>query len=193
MKQHCIGITGGIGSGKSIICRVLEAMDYPVFYTDIIAKKNMIEHAELISAIVKSFGKEAYIENKLNKAYISREIFSKPELKEKLNSLVHPTVYESLEIWKKEQHSSLVFVESALMFETESYKKYDDVWLVVADEETKIERVMQRDKLTRDEVIQRMNNQLSDEQKMKFSCKLIHNSATDQVLPQVLNLLHLYN
>ncbi len=184
-----IGITGGIGSGKSTICKILETLGYPVFYADNAAKKNMLENLDLISAIVGTFGEKAYIDKQLNRNYLSQQIFSKPELKGKLNSLVHPTVFQSFEKWKLEQKSQLVFNESALLFETGSYTRFDKIWLVLADEETRIKRVMGRDKSQREEVISRIKSQLSDEEKMKFPCDIICNGENDFVLERVFELL----
>lgn len=184
-----IGVTGGIGSGKSTVCKILETLGYPVFYADEVAKQNMLENLDLISAIVGTFGEKAYIDKQLNRNYLASQIFSKPELRDKLNALVHPTVFQSYEIWKEQQTSPFIFNEAALMFETGSYKRFDRIWLVVADTETKIKRVMQRDGISRDLVEARMNNQLSDEEKMQFPCEVIHNSLNDRVLEQVLKLL----
>lgn len=184
-----IGITGGIGSGKSMVCRILETLGYPVFYADNAAKQNMLENLDLISAIVGTFGEKAYIDKQLNRNYLAQQIFSKTELKEKLNSLVHPTVFQSFEKWKLKQKSQIVFNESALLFETGSYSRFDKIWLVVADEETRIKRVMIRDHCSRENVHTRINNQLSDDQKMKFPCEIIHNGESDLILERILELL----
>ena len=184
-----IGITGGIGSGKSTVCRVLEHLGYPVFYADQAAKENMLENLDLINAIVKTFGEKAYIDKQLNRNYLSSQIFSKPELREKLNALVHPTVFQSYDRWKEQQQSNIVFNESALMFETGSCKRFDQVWLVVADPETRISRVMERDGVSREEVLSRMKNQLPDEEKMKFGPKIIENNPDSRLLPQILKLI----
>jgi dephospho-CoA kinase len=184
-----IGITGGIGSGKSTICKILETLGYPVFYADLAAKQNMLENLELISAIVKTFGEKAYIDKQLNRNYLAQQVFSKPELKEKLNSLVHPTVFQSFEKWKKEQNSHIVFNESALLFETGSYTRFDIIWLVVADEATRIKRVMVRDNCTRENALSRIKNQFSDEEKMKFPSEIIRNGESDLILVRVLELL----
>lgn len=188
-----VGITGGIGSGKSTVCKVLESLGYPVFYADQVAKQNMLENLDLINAIVGTFGEKAYIDKQLNRNYLAQQVFSKPEMKEKLNALVHPTVFQSFDKWKSEQSSDFVFNESALLFETGSYKRFDKIWLVVADQETKIKRVMQRDKCSREDVISRINNQLSDEEKMKFPCEIILNGENDLVLERVLELTSQFN
>jgi dephospho-CoA kinase len=188
-----IGITGGIGSGKSTICKILEQLGYPVFYADIVAKQNMLENLDLIQAITHVFGHEAYTDKQLNRNFLSNQIFQKPELKEKLNGLVHPTVYQSFERWKKDQESPLVFNESALLFETGSYKRFDAIWLVIADEEDRIRRVIKRENCSRQEVLSRIKNQLSDAEKIQFPSEKIYNSENDLVLDQVLQLLEKYS
>jgi dephospho-CoA kinase len=184
-----IGITGGIGSGKSIVCKVLERLGYPVFYSDTEAKKNMLENLDLISGIVGAFGNEAYTDKQLNRTFLANQIFKKPDLKEKLNALVHPTVFQSFEKWKLEQNSTHVFNESALLFETGSYTRFDEIWLVTANLETRINRVMKRDNISRENVLERIKNQMKDEEKMKFPCKIIRNNDEDLVLAQVLKLM----
>jgi dephospho-CoA kinase len=188
-----IGVTGGIGSGKSTICSVLEHLGYPVFYSDLVAKQNMLENLDLIKAITQAFGKEAYTDKQLNRNFLSNQIFKKPALKEKLNGLVHPTVFQSFERWKEIQQSSLVFNESALLFETGSYKRFDAIWLVIADEEDRIKRVMKREKCSREDVMNRIKNQLSDADKTKFNSDLIYNSENNLVVEQVLALLKKFN
>jgi dephospho-CoA kinase len=184
-----IGITGGIGSGKSIVCKVLECLGYPVFYSDAEAKKNMLENLDLISSIVGAFGNEAYIDKQLNRTFLANQIFKKPDLKEKLNALVHPTVFQSFEKWKSQQNSTHVFNESALLFETGSYTRFDEIWLVTADLETRIKRVIKRDNISLENVLERIENQMKDEEKMKFPCKIIRNNDGDLVLAQVLKLM----
>lgn len=188
-----IGITGGIGSGKSTVCEILEKLAYPVFYADKVAKSNMHENIELINAITQHFGPNSYIDKKLNRDFLSKKIYANPLLKEKLNALVHPTVFQSYEKWKTEQTNNLVFNESALLYETKSYLRFDDIWLVTCDLETKIERLKVRDSSTREEIELKIKNQLSDEEKMKFSPKLIDNSANKPILNQILKLLETYN
>jgi dephospho-CoA kinase len=184
-----IGITGGIGSGKSIVCKTLECLGYPVFHSDTEAKKNMLENLDLISSIVGAFGKEAYTDKQLNRTFLANLIFNKHDLKEKLNALVHPTVFQSFEKWKSQQNSTHVFNESALLFETGSYTRFDEIWLVTADLETRIKRVMKRDDISREKVLERIENQMKDEDKMKFPCKIIRNNENDLLLNQILILL----
>lgn len=188
-----IGVTGGIGSGKTVVCQILEHLGYPVFYSDEVAKENMLNNLDLINAIVQTFGEKAYIDKQLNRNYLASEIFSKPVLKEKLNALVHPTVFQSFEQWREQQQASIIFNESALLFETGSYKRFDYVWLIVADRETRTKRIQKRDGSSYEEIQQKINNQLSDEEKMRLTKFLIHNSENDALLPQILALLENLN
>ncbi len=149
----------------------------------------MFENLDLISGITQAFGKESYTDKQLNRTFLANQIFKNPNLKEKLNKLVHPTVFQSFEKWKSEQKSAFVFNESALLFETGSYTRFDKIWLVVADEETKIKRVMQRDSISREKVLERIENQMKDEEKMKFPCEIIRNGENDLVLERILELL----
>ena len=184
-----IGITGGIGSGKSLVCSILEHLSYPVFYSDLVAKRNMVENLDLISNIVSVFGSESYIDKQLNRTFLAKKIFQDPNAKEQLNALVHPTVFQSFEKWKQKQVSNVVFNESALLFETESYKRFDQVWLVTAKQEIRIERVMKRENISRIQVLDRMNNQLSEAEKLKKTPFHIFNNDGDLLLPQILHLL----
>jgi dephospho-CoA kinase len=184
-----IGVTGGIGSGKSMICQVLEHLGYPVFYSDVEAKKNMLNNLDLISKIVSVFGEESYIDKQLNRTFLAKKIFEDPKAKEQLNSIVHPTVFQSFETWKNKQQSKLVFNESALLFETGSYTRFDRVWLVLADEETRIKRLMLRDKLSKNESLNRINAQLLDTEKQKLTKYYIYNNELDLIVPQIFNLI----
>lgn len=187
--QQSIGITGGIGSGKSMVCKVLESLGYPVFYADTAAKKVMQEDEQLRREINALLGAESYLGVEVNKPFIAAKIFGSDELRTALNALVHPAVWRAFDAWKAQQSQSLVFNESALMFETGSYKRFDRTVLVTAPEETRIERVMQRDGITRDEVLARIAKQLPDAEKQQLADMIIRNGAGDKLVPQVLELL----
>jgi dephospho-CoA kinase len=189
-----IGVTGGIGSGKSIVCKILEHLGYPVFYSDEEAKLNMVQNLDLISGITSLFGKESYIDKNLNRSYIATEIFRNPNLKNQLNKLVHPTVFQSFEKWKSKQKSDFVFNESALLFETGSFRRFDQIMLVNANLETRVERIIMRDGISEKQILERISNQLSDEVKLDLFSKecdgvIITNDKNSTVLPQVLSFL----
>lgn len=185
-----IGITGGIGSGKSIISQILTNLGYDVFYSDQEAKWVMNNDTELRKELIAVFGEEAYLDNELNRPFLAEKIFTSPELKEKINQIVHPIVRKRFSDFVANSSSQFVFNEAAILFETGGYKDFDATILVVADKETRIQRVMQRDNITRDQVEVRMNNQWSDEQKLKLANHVIYNNDIDLLVPQVLKILH---
>ncbi len=185
-----IGITGGIGSGKTFVCHILEKLGYPIFYSDQIAKKMMNENIDLINKIKQLLGNEAYVNGIIDKLFIAHRIFEIPTLRNKLNAIVHPEVYLAFENWCKSQTSKLVFNESALLFETESYKRFDKTILITADISIKIERIKKRDLLDEIEIKRRINSQLSDEIKLKLADFVIDNNGDKLVLPQLIKCIN---
>jgi dephospho-CoA kinase len=184
-----IGITGGIGSGKTFVCQILEKMGYPVFYSDQEAKKLMNTNQNLIENIQHLIGKNAYKNNQLNKEYIASKIFTEPDFRGKLNALVHPTVYSSFEIWASKQLNNIVFNESALLFETGSYKRFDKTILIISSYETRIKRIKSRDSIGKDEIDLRMKSQLNDTEKIKMADYIIENEEKKMILPEIITLL----
>ncbi|MEJ7693968.1 dephospho-CoA kinase, partial [Daejeonella sp.] len=172
-----IGITGGIGSGKTTVCKVFEVLGIPVFYADNAAKSIMHTDVLLRQDIIAGFGQESYFENGgLNKKHISSIVFSDKKQLTKLNALVHPAVFRAFDIWVDEQkHAQYVLKEAALLFESDSYKMCDQSILVKSPEELRIERIIQRDNTSADEVRLRMNRQFSDEKKEKLADHIIVN------------------
>ena len=185
-----IGVTGGIGSGKSIVGLILSTMGYPVYYSDQEAKWVMNNDTELRKELIAVFGEETYLDNELNRPFLAEKIFTSPELKEKINQIVHPIVRKRFSDFVSNSNSPLVFNEAAILFETGGYKDFDATILIVADKEIRIRRVMQRDNATREQVAARMNNQWSDEQKVKLANHVIYNNNTDLIVPQVLSILN---
>jgi dephospho-CoA kinase len=185
-----IGITGGIGSGKTFICHILEKLGYPVFYSDQEAKKLMNENLDLIIKIKELLGYGAYLNGIINKSFIARKIFETPTLRNELNAIVHPEVYLAFEKWSKSQDSKLVFNESALLFETKSYKRFDKTVLITADIFLKIERIKKRNLLDEIEIKHRMNSQLSDEIKLKLADFVIENNEDKLLLPQLIHFIN---
>lgn len=180
-----IGLTGGIGSGKSTVAKVLESMGYPVFYSDIAAKELMNSDRRLQIDIMDYFGEEAYLNGELNRSYLAEKIFSNPQDKEVLNQLIHPRVREKFTEFTLNSDSKLVFNEAAILFETGAYVNFDKTILVTAPKETRIERVTKRDNSTREEVQRRMENQWSDDRKIPLADYVINNGNTDSVLEQI--------
>jgi dephospho-CoA kinase len=184
-----VGITGGIGSGKTTVCNLLEVFGYPVYYADLRANWLMTNDLELIQQISSAFGPEAYLNQEVNKVFFADLIFRNPEKKEQLNGLVHPVVRADFNKWVSRQSASIVFQESALLFETGSYLAMDFSVLVCAPETVKVERIMQRSGLTEQQVLLRMKNQLTDEQKIPLADFIIQNVPGQPLIPQVIKLL----
>ncbi|MGV0966553.1 dephospho-CoA kinase [Empedobacter falsenii] len=171
------GITGGIGSGKSTAAKFFEELGIPVYNSDTRAKTIQNENSEVKVKIIAAFGEEAYNENGLNKPFISKQVFQNNEKLKLLNSIVHPAVFQDFEDWKKAQKSDIVMKEAAILIESGSYKDCDVVISVVVDIETRIARTIKRDALSREEILARINNQISDEERIAKSDFIIDNNG----------------
>lgn len=180
-----IGITGGIGAGKTTVCKELEKMGYPVFYSDDEAKNLMVENAEVVKQITALFGEDAYIDGQLNRVHLAKQIFTNNKLRENLNQIVHPAVRRAFVEWSEAQDAELVFNEAAILFETGQYKTFDYTVLVTAPTSIRIDRVVKRDNTTPEEVQKRIDNQWSDEEKIKLSSFVIVNDGKREILPQL--------
>jgi len=186
-----IGITGGIGSGKSLICRIFNVLGVPVYDADSRAKKLMTTDGILINQIKKEFGSLCYNDSGvLNRELLSKTVFNNPEKLTLLNSLVHPRVAIDYDQWMLE-HSETKYClkEAALLFEAGSYQVLDKIIVVTAPDELRIKRVLQRDpQRDRTEVEKIIKNQMPQEEKMKKADFVIKNDETELVVPQVLKL-----
>jgi dephospho-CoA kinase len=180
-----IGLTGGIGSGKSFIAQIIEHMGYPVYYSDARAKELTKSNPSIKTGLISLFGEEVYEGNKLNAKLIASKIFHNDELRKKVNELIHPIVRADFENWALNQNSELVFNEAAILFETGSYRNFDATILVCAPTELKIERVMKRENCSREAVLERMNKQWPDEEKLKLADYSILNDDETPVLIQL--------
>ena len=183
-----VGLTGGIGSGKSTVAQIFEVFGIPVYYADISAKKLMNEDAQLRSAITTIFGEQAYVKNILDRKYISSIVFSHPAKLQQLNALVHPATKKDGEAWMQQQTSSYAIHEAALIFEAKVSDRLDLVIGVSSPEELRIKRAMGRDKINRDEVLKRMDQQLDEELKMSKCDFVLINDEQQLLIPQVLEL-----
>ena len=172
-----IGLSGGIGSGKSTVAGILAKMGYPVFYSDQEAKRLYDENPVLQKQLVDLFGPAIYRDGQLNKAFLAQQLFSSAELKAQVTALVHPLVRKAFEVWAQQQASDLVFNEAAILFETGAYKDFDATVLVTAPIETRIERVQKRDLISREAVLQRIANQWPDSKKMNLTPYIITNDG----------------
>ncbi|MBW4891370.1 dephospho-CoA kinase [Mucilaginibacter sp. HMF5004] len=185
-----VGITGGIGSGKTTVSKVFEVLGVPVFYADDHAKRVMVEDQILINAIKQEFGEESYFDDgSLNRKYISNIVFNDAAKLEKLNAIVHPATFRAFDTWV-EQVGNVPYIlkEAALLFEAASYKLCDKAIMVYAPLETRLNRVTRRDGITKEEVLSRNARQMPDEEKIKLADYTIINDDTALVIPQVLAL-----
>ena len=183
-----VGLTGGIGSGKSTIAQIFEVLGIPVYYADISAKKLMNENADLRSSITNIFGEQAYTNNILDRKYISSIVFSDPAKLQQLNALVHPATKKDGEAWMQEQTSPYAIHEAALIFEAKVSDRLDLVIGVSSPIELRIKRAMERDKVSREEVLKRMEQQLDEEVKMSKCNFVLINDELQLLIPQVLTL-----
>ena len=183
-----IGLTGGIGSGKSYIAGVLEKMGYPVYYSDEQAKVLTDTHPEIRAGLISRFGTGIYSEGILNRKELAAHIFNSEPDRIFVNQLIHPVVRADFERWCAEQHTALVFNEAAILFETGAYQQFDATVLVIAPHETRIERIMQRDRCTHEQAEARIQSQWSDEQKTSLANAIVSNNGHEAVLIQVEHL-----
>ncbi len=184
-----VGITGGIGSGKTTVCRIFEMLNIPVYYADDRAKWLMQHDPVLKENIITLLGPTAYLpEGGLNRAHIGKQVFSDKKLLDKLNKLVHPAVFLDGQNWFAEQSSSYALKEAALFYETGSYQQMDKMIVVTADREERIRRVMLRDGLERAAVEARMDKQLPEEEKVEKADYVIYNDGREMLIPKILEI-----
>jgi dephospho-CoA kinase len=183
-----IGITGNIGSGKSTISRIFAVLGIPVYDADSRAKAVMTENQDLVFAIKNLLGEESYTpQGDLNRTYISQKVFNRSDLLAGLNALVHPAVFKDFDDWLSVQTAPYVLKEAALLIESGSYKKLDQLIVVLADEETRLQRSMKRDGADELSIRARMKNQMPQEEKASFAQYSIDNN-NQLLIPQVMEI-----
>jgi len=180
-----IGLTGGIGSGKSYIAGVLEKMGYPVYYSDEQAKVLTDTHPEIRAGLISRFGTSIYSEETLNRKELAAHIFKSEPDRIFVNQLIHPVVRADFERWCAEQHTALVFNEAAILFETGAYKQFDATVLVIAPHELRMQRIMERDRCTVEQAEARMKSQWSDEQKIPLATVVITSNGELPLVSQI--------
>jgi dephospho-CoA kinase len=171
-----VGLTGGIGSGKTTIAKMFEKLKVPVYYADDQAKKLMQYSGPLRDGIIALFGEKAYIGKDLNRTYIAGLVFRDKQKLKQLNALVHPVVEAHFRNWAAAQDVPYVLQESALIYENRKQQQFDAVILVTAPLETRIERVIKRDGLSKQNIVERIENQMSDSLKIPEATFVIHNT-----------------
>ncbi|AQW93601.1 MULTISPECIES: dephospho-CoA kinase [Elizabethkingia] len=194
-----IGLTGGIGSGKTTVARFIEEMGYPVYNSDTRAKDLVNESADLKSAIIQLLGKQAYDENGLyDRKYVGSVVFSNDELLKQLNAIIHPAVNKDFHDWVKKQSREIIFKETALLFELKLNLQCDKSLLVTADESIRIKRVMDRDAKTYREVEKVIDNQMPERKKIRLADYIIENNSdmqhlrlnTEKIMTNLISDLH---
>lgn len=189
-----IGVTGGIGSGKSTVCNIFEQMGIPIFNADLQARDLMNTNTKLIQALKATFGSDIYdSDGQLIRPKLAQIVFGDKEKVEKLNSLVHPAVKDEFKQWaKKQNHCPYIIKEAALMFESESYKDLDYVITISSPKQERLKRVVQRDGIKHADVLKRMNNQLSERERIARADFVIKNDGKHPLIPQVMQLHQLF-
>ena len=183
-----IGLTGGIGVGKTFVSEIFQKMGYSVFLADLHAKKCIHESDDLRKEIKKKFGNEIYQKGVLQKNRLADIVFNDTKKLQELNNLVHPFVQKYFEAWCKNQQSKFVIKEAAILFESEANKGLDGVICVSAPFQKRIERVMKRDNCTKEDVIKRIENQMPQEKKERLSDFVILNNDKKELLPQIISI-----
>ena len=183
-----IGLTGGIGSGKTTVARIFGVLGVPIYSADDAAKRLMNEDELLKNAIIKEFGESSYNNHQLNRAFLAEQVFNDKEKLKKLNALTHPVTIRDSQQWMNQQTGPYAIKEAALIIETKLDQDLDYVICVSAPEELRIKRSMERGSISRDEVLRRMNSQLPESEKMKSCDFIIYNDEEQALIPQILDL-----
>ena len=184
-----IGITGGIGSGKSTVCKVFKVLGIPVFEADKVARQLMNSDAKVRIQLINLFGSSVYLPDQtIDRKFLSAIVFNNPSLLSGLNFIVHPVVQNAFDVWCKNQQSPYVILEAAILFESGFYKIMDKTIVVATDESERIQRVMKRDGTSEEQVRQRIRNQWTDEQRIKMADFVIGNNDNELILPQIVEI-----
>ncbi len=182
-----VGITGGMGSGKTTVCKIFEALGIPVYYADDRAKWLMVHQPDVRRAILELFGPEAYRNEQLNREHIAKLAFGDPDKLKQLNAIVHPAVFKDGKEWQESQKNvPYTLKEAALIFESGSYKTLDKVITVFAPRELRIQRIMRRDNSKRSDIEARMDKQMPEEEKIEKADFVIYNDGEQSLIRQVL-------
>lgn len=186
-----IGLTGGIGSGKSTIAQIIKHIGYPVYIADKEAARLMDSHPDIRKDITERLGANCYTsEGHINKPVLAQIIFENKEALEEVNRIVHPRVMEAFEQWAAMQSTSLVFCETAILYESGLERYFDAVICVTAPEDVRVRRVMERDRCELKDVMARVRNQMDEDEKCQRANFVIYNDGEHMAVPQVLDVLH---
>lgn len=192
-KPLLIGLTGGIGSGKTTVSKIFNAYGVKVFNSDLIAKNILNTNNEVRLQVVKLFG-DVYNDNGINAKKLAAIVFNDANLLNKLNQIIHPIVNNEFNKWVQNNNQEKILLkEAAILIESGGHEQLDQLILVVADEHERILRVVNRDNTNKEEVLQRIKRQLTDKEKMKFSSFVIYNNDKNLLIPQIENILKEFN
>ena len=183
-----LGVTGGIGSGKTTVCKVFSVLGIPVFSADDEAKRIQESDRDLQLKINTFAGRDLFPEGKLDRTELARLIFSNKELLEKVNSVVHPAVFRAFREWVIKQNTPYSIMEAAILFESGAFSMMDRIVTVVTPMEERIERLVRSKKLSREQVIERIKNQIDDESRITRSDFVIFNSENEMIIPAILGI-----
>ncbi len=190
--MRLIGLTGGIGSGKSTVAKMFAALGVPVYNSDAEAKLLMGNSKKIKKAIVELLGNEAYLDEALNREFIANKVFADRKVLNQLNAIVHPAVREHFESWVRKQDYPYVIQEAAIIFENEMQDKYDATVLVAAPKETRLSRVMARDNVDEHHVLSRMDNQWDEADKKALATYVIENINLEETKRKVQELHQIF-
>lgn len=183
-----VGITGGIGSGKTTISNYLKSFGIPLYVADKEAKALMNRSKVIKQKLIQLFGDEAYVDGKLNRPFLAKMIFKDKSLLNQMNAIVHPKVASHFKRWLKKQDAPYILKEAAIIFENNLQSNYDYIITVVANENLRIERILDREDTTREKIKAVINNQWTDSHKKKLSDFVISNNDLDQAKKQALQI-----
>lgn len=186
--MYRVGLTGGIGSGKSTVARILETLGIPVYYADDAAKQIMNTDLELRKQLQQQFGEASYVDGQLDRKYLAGIVFNDPEKLSLLNSLIHPVTIRHSEQWFRRQSAPYAVREAALLFESGASENLDFIIGVYAPRQLRLQRVIKRDGISTDEILKRMSRQINEEMKMKLCDAVIRNDEQELVIPQVMEI-----
>ena len=183
-----IGLTGNIGSGKTTLASCFEILGIAVFNADKQAKLLMNKDVNLKQSLIAEFGKEVFLNNELNRKYLSKLAFNDDLVLKRLNALVHPVVQDAFEKWSIQQSGAYVIKEAAILFESNTYQSLDAIICISCPEEIRLKRILKRDDLSEKDVRQRISHQWAEEKKISLSDYVITNDNSSLVMPQILSV-----
>ena len=183
-----IGLTGGLGSGKTTVAAIFEVLNVPVYYADDASKRLLNENPDIKKAVVNAFGQESYINGMPDRKYLARIVFNNQEKLAKLNSILHPSTLADAANWIKKQNSPYIIKEAALLFESGSNKSLDYVIGIKAPLDLRLQRAIKRDSISEKEVMSRIDSQMNEEEKLKSCDFIIVNDEEQLLIPQVVKL-----